>query len=149
MVYQVYKMVSGDTLESVADMANCTGNDLLRLNGIDESEFISDSYIVVPRNNNMYFTYIIKKGDSLYSISKRFNVDLDVLYAINGLDDGDFIYPNQEILVPNQNVSMYFTKDGDTLSDVSDFFNGDILDILKSNPNLYLMSDQLVMYKRD
>lgn len=149
MMYQVYRMVDGDTLESVANMVNCTGDELVRLNGIDESEFISDSYIVVPKNNNMYSTYIVKSGDTLYSVSNKFDVDLDVLYAINGLDDGDFIYPNQEILIPNQEISMYFTKEGDTLNDVSDFFDTDVSDILESNPNLYLMSDQLIIYKRD
>ena len=149
MMYQVYKMVDGDTLESVASMVNCTGDELVRLNGIDESGFISESYIVVPKSDNMYSTYVVKNGDTLYSVSNRFNVDLDVLYAINGLDDGDFIYPNQEILVPNQGISIYFTKEGDTLSDVSDYFNVNVSDILESNPNLYLMSDQLVIYKRD
>ena len=141
-------MVDGDTLESIADKVNCTCDELARLNGIDVSDFLSDSYIVVPKNN-LYLTYTVKSGDTLYGISNMFNVDLGVLYAINGIDDGDYIYPNQEILIPSDGISMYVTKDGDTLNDVSDYFNIGVSDILESNPNLYLMSDQLITYKRD
>ena len=80
MVYQVYRMVDGDTLESIADKVNCTCDELARLNGIDVSDFLSDSYIVVPKNN-LYSTYTVKSGDTLYGISNMFNVDLGVLYA--------------------------------------------------------------------
>ena len=82
-------------------------------------------------------------------LASKLGIDLDVLYAINGLDDGYYIYPNQEILVPNDRVSMYFTKDGDTLNDISEKLNVSVSDILESNPSLYLLSDQLIMYKRD
>jgi len=147
MVYQVYKIVDGDTLTSIAECNNCTCDDLIRLNGIDSSEFVSDSYIVIPKNN-MYSNYVVKKGDTLYDISNRYGVDLKVLYAINGLDDGDIIYPDQELLLPN-NVSMYLTRVGDTLGSIVDMFG--IEDLVKNNRNLELVSDQIVIYdmKRD
>lgn len=141
--------MDGDTLESIACRNDCTCDELIRLNGIDESQFISDSYIVVPNSNRLYSIYVVKNGDTLYGLASKLGIDLDVLYAINGLDDGDYIYPNQEILVPNDRVSMYFTKDGDTLNDISEKLNVSVSDILESNPSLYLLSDQLIMYKRD
>ena len=109
-------------------------------------DFIGDSYIVIPKNR-MYTNYVVKKGDTLYDISNKYGVDLNVLYAINGLDDGDIIYPNQSLLLPN--VSMYLTKDGDTIDSIADMFG--IADFLKNNRNLQLVSDQIVVYdvKRD
>ena len=150
MVYQVYRMVDGDTLESISECFNCTSDDLIRLNGINEDEFISDSYIVIPKNKGVYSTYIVKKGDTLYNISNKYGVDLNVLYAINGLDDGDIIYPNQDLLIPN-NVSMYLTKNGDTLFDVASRLNYDIDDFIRNNRNLVLEADQVVVsnMKRD
>lgn len=150
MVYQVYRMIDGDTLESISKCCNCTSDDLIRLNGINEDEFISDSYIVIPKNNGLYSTYIVKKGDTLYDISNQYGVDLNVLYAINGLDDGDIIYPNQDLLVPN-NVSMYLTKDGDTLFEVASSLNYDVDDFIMNNKNLILEADQVVVsnIKRD
>jgi LysM repeat protein len=149
MVYQVYRVNDGDTLASISKCFNCSSDDLIRLNGISESDFVGDSYIVVPKNG-MYFTYVVKKGDTLFDISNRYSIDLGLLYAINGLDDGDIIYPNQDLLIPN-NTSMYLTKDGDTLSIISDRFNIDICDLVRNNQNLVLASDQIVVYdvKRD
>ena len=148
-MYQVYKIDDGDTLDSIAGFCNCTKGDLLRINGISDSDFISDGYIVVPKNS-LYSTYVVKKGDTLYDISSRYGVDLNILYAINGLDDGDVIYPNQDLLLPN-NVSMYLTKAGDTLSSVLDKLNYDITEFYKNNKDLVLDADQIVVYnvKRD
>ena len=65
-MYQVYKILDGDTLESIACRNDCTCDELIRLNGIDESQFISDSYIVVPNSNRLYSIYVVKNGDTLY-----------------------------------------------------------------------------------
>ncbi|NLI91257.1 MAG: LysM peptidoglycan-binding domain-containing protein [Peptococcaceae bacterium] len=44
-------------------------------------------------------TYVVKKGDSLYSISRKMNIPLDVLVKLNG-QTGKTIYPNQLITIP-------------------------------------------------
>lgn len=149
MMYQVYRIGDGDTLESIADCCNCTKEDLIRLNGIDDSDFVSDSYIVIPKKS-FYSTYVVKNGDTLYDISNRYGIDLNVLYAINGLDDGDIIYPNQDLLLPN-NVSMYLTKHGDTLFGVASKLNYSIDDLFDNNRDLVLAAEQIVVYdvKRD
>ena len=67
---------------------------------------------------------------------------------INGIEGGDYIYPGEELLIPNSNTSFYLTKDGDTISDVFNYFN-------ISNDNysfindVLLVGDQLIVYKRD
>lgn len=144
-MYQVYRIVDGDTLESIANRIDITGEEIMRLNGMNESDFVSGNFIVLPKDNDMYFVYTVKSGDSLYSLAKSYNQDLGVLYAINGLDDGDYIYPNQEILIPKSDVSIYFTRDGDTFDSVSRDYNVSDIDLSK----LYLMPGQLIMYKRD
>ena len=69
-------------------------------------------------NNSMYDNYIIKKGDTLYGISKQYNVNPELLSLINGLNMNDYIYENQEILIPKSGYSYYLTKSGDKLNDV-------------------------------
>ena len=140
-MYQVYKVVSGDTLESIASSYNCSCDDLIRLNG---SSVLSD-FIVVP--NELYIKYVVKSGDTLFDISKRYGVDLSVLYAVNGLDDGDIIYPNQDLLIPNS--LMYLSKENDSFSSIANDLNVDINDLIKKNMNLMLIPDQVVVYKRD
>ena len=43
-------------------------------------------------NNELYDTYNIQKGDTLYAISKKYNINPELLALINGLNMNDYIY---------------------------------------------------------
>ena len=143
-MYQVYKVLDGDTFDSLASNFNLSCDELIRINGF--SDFNVGDLIVVP-NNDMYFSYIVKSGDSMYSIASKFDKDLNDLYLINGIKEGDYIYPNQEILIPNRDVSIYYTSSGDTLDSVSDSIGVGVSDILSSNSDLLLLPDQIILYR--
>ncbi|MDD6272578.1 MAG: LysM peptidoglycan-binding domain-containing protein [bacterium] len=96
-----------------------------------------------------YSIYEIKKGDTLYKISKEYNVNTKLLAELNGLDLDDYIYPGQGLLVPKKDVSYYITKDGDTLYNVSKIFGLDQEDLIKQNKTIYLLPEQMIFYKRD
>ena len=96
-----------------------------------------------------YEIYEIKKGDSLYEISKKYNVNTKLLAELNGLELDDYIYPEQMILIPKKNVSYYITKDGDTLSTVSRLFGIKENELIKQNQTIYLQNGQMIFYKKD
>ena len=96
-----------------------------------------------------YDAYEIKKGDTLYQISKDYNVNTKLLAELNGLDLDDYIYPGQTLLIPKNNVSYYITKDGDTIKSVSKIFSVDEEEIIKENETIYLTPGQMIYYKRD
>lgn len=96
-----------------------------------------------------YDTYEIKKGDTLYAISKKYNVNTKLLAELNGLNLDDYIYPNQVIFVPKKNVSYYITKEGDTLSNVSDIFGVSEEEIINQNKTIYLSNGQMIYFVRD
>lgn len=61
-----------------------------------------------------YFTYYkIEKGDNLYDISRRYNINPKLLAAINGIKDNEYIYPGQELMIPKSGYSYYITAEGD------------------------------------
>ncbi len=95
-----------------------------------------------------YYIYEIKKGDTLYKISKEFNVNTKLLSELNGLNIDDYIYPGQMVLIPKKDVSYYITKDGDTLKIVSKIFNTTEDELVKSNETIYLLSGQMIYYKK-
>ena len=62
-------------------------------------------------NNDFFDKYIVKKGDNLYQIAMKNNINYKLLAQLNGLNTNDYIYPNQTILVPNKGTKLYFVKD--------------------------------------
>jgi LysM repeat protein len=100
-------------------------------------------------DNSFYYSYEIKKGDTLYQISKDYNVNTKLLAELNGLNLDDYIYPGQTILIPKKDVSYYITKEGDTLKIVSDIFDIDEEIIIRENKSIYLSPGQMIYHKRD
>lgn len=99
-------------------------------------------------NNNSYFTYYtIEKGDNLYEIAKKYNINPKLIAAINGIKDNEYIYPNQELLIPKSGYSYYITAEGDTLSGVSTAFKTTPENMLRYNQTIYLLPEQILVYK--
>lgn len=144
-MYQVYKVIDGDTFDSLTLNFDVSGDELIRINGF--SDFSVGDLIVVP-NKGMYFTYTVRSGDTMYSIASKFNKNLNDLYLINGIKEGDYIYPNQEILIPSSDVSIYYTEDGDTLNSVSNSIGMDVDDIISYNSDLLLVPEQIIVYRK-
>lgn len=141
-MYQVYKLMMGETIE---DVANKLGIDVEYLKSLNSD--LNNLYIVIPSNNDTMFTrYVVKKGDTIYDIARISNIEPSVLLRLNGLNNSDIIYPNQEILIPNEGVNVYITEENDTIGKILDNTGNSIEDIIKNNPNLYLMQDQVVIY---
>ncbi len=99
-------------------------------------------------NNELYDTYNIQKGDTLYAISKKYNINPELLALINGLNMNDYIYEGQKILIPKSGYSYYLTQSGDNLNDILNLFNVDYSDFNKVNNRILLESGQLFAYKR-
>ena len=102
--------------------------------------------IIVPKNKTKYFdTYTINKGDTLYAISKKYNINPNLLASINGLNLDDYIYQNQVLLLPVSGYSYYVTAEGDTLDTVSQMFKKNKENILKENETIYLLPGQILV----
>lgn len=146
-MYQIYRITFDDTIDSIADRFNTSVSELMRLN--NNVNIKEGSYIIVPSGNNELFkTYRIKSGDNLYQIAKEYDIGVDDLASINGLEKNDYIYPNQEIIVPTGSSSIYVTKNEDTLDTISNKMNVSYNDIISQNKRLYLVPDQLVVLKK-
>lgn len=101
-------------------------------------------------NKETYFDYCtIDKGDNLYKISKKYNINPNLLASLNGLDMNDYIYPGQTLLIPNSNYSYYITKQGDTLDMVSKTFNISNNKLLEDNKTIYLLEGQMLVNKKN
>ena len=148
-MYEIYDIKDGDTLESIAYMYDITVQDIKDING-DVSNFRAGGNIIVPKKRNAYFdTYSIKKGDSLYAISKEYGLSPSLLAGLNGLNLNDYIYPGDSIMVPKSGVSVYITAQGDTVDSVIKGMNANRDVFLKENDRIYLYPGQLIVYKEE
>jgi LysM repeat protein len=95
-----------------------------------------------------YFEYYtIEKGDNLYRIALKYNINPELLSNLNGLMMDDYIYPGQELLIPKSGYSYYITTEGDTLDIVANRFKVSKNKIMTENETIYLMPDQLLVNK--
>lgn len=148
-MYEIYNIKLNDTIESIAKEFNTTKDELSKINGFSFNyNIIPNTNIIVPTNQNKpYKYYTIKKGDTIYQISEDNNIDYNLLLKINGLDEEDYIYPNQTILIPNNSFTLYLTKKNDTIEEISNKLNITPNLLIEENPNMVLETDQIIIFK--
>ena len=147
-MYEIYIIKENDTLESIADKYKTTPGILKQINGIQTlMDLRPSNEIIVPiLKQQPYQYYTVKKGDNIYEIARNNNIDYKMLLTLNGLDEGDYIYPNQTIILPKVGVQLYITKEDDTLDFVLNKLNLGIEELQRENENIYLRPDQILVY---
>ena len=104
------------------------------------------SDLLIPKNKqNYYEIYTINKGDSLYSIARKYNINPELLASLNGISMEDYIYPNEQIIIPKSGFSYYITKEGDTLDTVASLFKVTPEELLFNNGIIYLSEGQILV----
>ena len=146
-MYDTYVVNSDDTLQSIALKFGTTPQVLKGLNG-NIGNLVPGTMIMVPTLSSKYFDYYtINKGDTLYKIATKNNINPTLLAELNGLNENDYIYPNQVLLVPKAGSILYITAIGDTLNEVVKGLGANIDDLMEQNSKLYLQPEQLIVYK--
>ena len=122
-----YNVQSGDTLYSIALKYNTTPVAIMRKNNLTNNLLTVGQTLIIPNDiestgNNQEQTdtentYIVQKGDSLYSISRKFGITIDALKNNNNIVDNTLIV-GQVLKIPAQNENtsnLYVVKKGDNL----------------------------------
>lgn len=149
MENEIYTVKEGDNLISIAQTFGIKIIDLIEANNLESIyDLIPGTQLVIPTDLPLGFTYyIVKKGDNLYRIAEKFNINMEDLARINGLELGEYIFPEQQLIVPKEGVYAYITKEGDTLFNVAESLSINPEDILLYNKSIYLLPEQLIAYK--
>lgn len=146
-----YMVQRGDTLYSLALKYNTTVDKLRKLNNLNTNTLTIGQILVLPIETDIdeYDIYVVKKGDSLWSISRKFNIDINDLIELNNLKDLT-LQVNQSILVPKQQenieTDLYIVKKGDTLWSISNKLNipvQTLKELNNLNSNLLKVNQQL------
>ena len=81
----IYIVKSGDNLYSISKKYNITQKDLMDYNNLTSNLLTIGQQLKIPKNNSNNNIYIVEKGDSLYSIAKKYGKTVDYLKEINNL----------------------------------------------------------------
>ena len=154
-----YVVKKGDTLWSIARAYGLTVERLKSLNNLTGNNLtIGDSLIVKDSSgnsdnsssadNNKY--YIVKKGDSLYSIARSNNMTVDKLKSLNNLTSNILFIGQKLIIISGSNVpnNVYVVKKGDTLWSIANNFNVSVNDLKNANNksnNSLSIGEQLII----
>lgn len=138
-----YKVVSGDSLYSIARKYNTTVDELKRLNNLTSNTLSIGQVLKVPSKTteSPVDYYTVQRGDSLYSIAQKFNTTVNELIALNDLTSnvlqiGDVLkIPSSNSENENTTGSTYKVVSGDSLYSIAQKF-GTTVDELKSLNNL-------------
>lgn len=103
-----YALRRGDTLWAIARFFNISLDDLLEANpAIDPNRLRVGQVICIPvatppvrRCPEGADRYVIRSGDTFYSLARRFNVSLDSLLRANPRVNPDALLVGQQICVP-------------------------------------------------
>ncbi|MCA1063231.1 peptidoglycan DD-metalloendopeptidase family protein [Rossellomorea sp. AcN35-11] len=87
----------GETLWSISRQYHITVEDIMIANDLKDTNLMVNQSLKIPGADRT--GYVVKTGDTLYSISVSTGIDLDVLVALNGLDLKSPIYPQQVLLI--------------------------------------------------
>lgn len=123
----VYIVQKGDTLYSVAMANNTTVDELKKANNLTSNIISTGQLLKIPSALLPESTYIVKKGDSLYSIANKYNTTIDELKRINNLTS-NILSIGQVLKLPSDKVSdvekeentiSYTVQKGDSLYSIA------------------------------
>lgn len=167
--YYIHSVEAGHTLYAITKKYNISYDNLIKANpGVDETLTIGRK-LLIPlscidkkelRKNNVsldgdHITHVIKKGETLYSISKKYEISIDELLDLNPTLDPNHISINEEITIPVKEITIseidvtteavasnyisHIVVKGETLYSISKLYNVDKDSILSFN-NLEVIS---------
>lgn len=132
-------MIASDTQSLISQDVNKQAQDLTNLSTLTTSgdDFLAKKSPVMTAGavNHDITTYKIKDGDTISSISAKFNITTDTIKWANNFEDENAIKPGNEIWIMPVSGVMYTFQEGDDLAAVASKY--------QSNPGLIDSFNQL------
>lgn len=133
-----YVVQRGDSLYSIANKLGTTVDSLKQANNLTSNILSIGQVLIIPtyEDEQTGITYIVKRGDSLYSIAREFNTTVDAIKDANNLTS-NLLSIGQSLVIPSDEglETTYTVQSGDSLYSIARKFGTDV-NTLKELNNL-------------
>ena len=142
-------VVSGDSLWKLAHKYDTEVKIIKKINYLESDLLSLKDTLLIPlsstKSNNFipYEMHIVSEGDTLWSISDKYNIDIKDITRMNSLNKDSILRLGQQLTIGNKNIHrnieskkrtiLYSVKQGDNLYKISDIFDVSVEDIKQIN----------------
>lgn len=147
--FVMYTVKAGDSLYSIAQQYNTTVDKIKSDNKLPSNNLsIGQVLMIADKTTDAtveecfgedevleedYVIYVVKPGDNLYSIARKYDTTVSELKRLNNLTTNN-LSVGQELKIPNER-RIYVVKRGDSLYSIANMFNTTV-SAIKSKNNL-------------
>ena len=144
-----HNVKKGDNLWDLSKKYDTEVKIIKEINYLDSNLLSIDDTLLIPLSKSKsntfipYEMYIISEGDTLWSIAKKYNLNVRDLASMNSLNKNDYLQLGQQISIGNKNIYrnmeskkrtiLYSVKQGDNLYKISQLFDVTIESIQEIN----------------
>lgn len=137
--YLVYTVKAGDSLWNIANQYGISVNDIVSFNNLGTTLLQIGQQLLIPKQgsnqdgNSQGVTYVVKSGDTLWNIAKKYNISVDELKSANKLTN-NMLSIGQKLVIPNTSeYKTYIVKSGDSLWKIANNFGVNLNDLISLN----------------
>lgn len=140
------KVATGQTLSKIAEDNGLSVKDIMTANELkDQNKLKEGQTLYIPASSEYVLNtldhvrtikkdevskkkqakpviitdYIVKDGDTLWSIASAFDIDINTLFGCNKLSDANVLKVGTKIKVPNQDGILHNVKSGQTIAQLA------------------------------
>ena len=153
-----YTVKSGDNLYNIARKYGVSVSEIIKLNNLSNNNLSVGQELLIPISDNSGgsnqnsgvdgSTYIVQKGDSLYSIARKYGVSVSSITSLNNLS-GTNLSVGQKLVIPSSSSgNTYVVQRGDNLYSISKKYGVTVDEIKRKNnlkSNLLSVGQRLVI----
>lgn len=135
--YLIYTIKPGDNLYNIAKNYNITLDELINFNEQGTTLLHIGDQLLIPISNNKTtnknIQYIIKPGDTLYNIAKRYNTTVDEIKRVNNFNTNMLKIGDVIFLPGTSSYKTYVIRTNDSLENIAARFNTTVEEIMRIN----------------